>query len=187
MAQHTSRQRTHLLRCRAYLDAMRSQGIENSITRHAVDPTASSARPPNTDLPNGSEKRKAIQKIADFPTAIRIQALALAEVSISYDRIREITGMGAKLLDKLRKIARDRGYDPTTSMQIKEEYVVEPVDKVQGKHRKQRDEVNLQRAGGQVPATGAIPGYGPADMVSLPPGDWNLMAGTPMQSGAPLG
>lgn len=187
MAQHTSRQRTHLFRCRAYLDAMKSQGIENKITQRAVDPTAS-AVPRKPDLADGStEKRRAIHKIADFPTAVRIQALALAEASISYDRIREITGMGAKLLDRLRKMARDQGYDPTTSMQIKEEYVIEPAEKVPGKSRKQRDGGPLQKARGGVPATGVIPGYGPSDVVSLPPGDWNLMAATPVHSGVSLG
>ena len=40
MAQHTSRQRSHLLICAPYLDAMREMGVENSITRQAADPGA---------------------------------------------------------------------------------------------------------------------------------------------------
>lgn len=184
MAQHTSRQRTHLITCQAYLDAMRSQGIENSITRRAADPSTF-AKPPRIDQPDGAKKRKAVQKIMDFPAAIRIQALALAEASISYDRIREITGIEPKLVDKLRKIARDRGYDPTTSMQIKEEYVVGPVNKAQDRPKKQRYYASLQNAGG-CPADGAILGYIRADSATLPPGNWNIMAATPVPSDASL-
>ena len=124
MAQHTSRQRSHLLTCQAYLDAMKSQGIENSITRQAIDPAAF-AKPRKTDQLDGVEKRKTTQKLLDFPRAVRIQALALAEASISYDRIREITGIDAKLLEKMRKTARERGYDGAKSMQMKEDYVAD--------------------------------------------------------------
>jgi hypothetical protein len=175
MAQHTSRQRAHLLTCKAYLEAMRTQGLENSITRRAADPTAF-AKPSKSDQADSTEKRKVIQKMLDFPMAIRIQALALAEASISYDRIREITGMETRLLDRLRKNARDRGYDPSTSMQMKDDYVADPVDKGHSKPKKQRVNGNVQNRVGQASVAQAIPGYVQSNTNSLPPGTWNFVS-----------
>jgi hypothetical protein len=186
MAQHTSRQRTHLLTCQAYLDAMKSQGIENTITRQATDP-ATFAKPRKTDQIDGVEKRKTAQKLLDFPVAVRIQALALAEASISYDRVREITGIDAKLLEKMRKTARERGYDIAKSMQLKEDYVADPANTGQGKPRKQRTDGLVETGTVQPTPTRSIPGYVQADTSSLPPGNWNFMATTQMPRGTSLG
>jgi hypothetical protein len=185
MAQHTSRQRTHLLACQAYLDAMKSQGVENSITRQAADPASfvKSRKPDQTD---GTEKRKATQRLTDFTVAIRIQALALAEASISYDRIREITGIETKLLDKIRRTAKERGYDPATSMQMKEEYVADPAKQGQVRPKKPRVDGVIENEAGQPPNR-QISGYIRPDTGSLPPGNWNFMSGPQAHSGSSLG
>jgi hypothetical protein len=175
MAQHTSRQRVHLFTCQAYLDAMKLQGIENSITQHAANPSAF-AKPTRPDQTEGLEKRKGVQKMTDFSMAVRIQALALAEASISSDRIREITGVDNKLLDKLRKTARDRGYDPTTSMQLQEHYVADPIKSGTAKSKKQKMNGAAQNGVGLPPAVTTTPGYELANTSGLPPGHWNCMA-----------
>lgn len=164
---------------------MKSQGIANSITQRAADPSAF-AKPPKSDQADSTEKRKGVQKMTDFSMAVRIQALALAEASISYDKIREITGIDTKLLDKLRKNARDRGYDPTTSMQIQEEYVADPVKQGVGRPKKQRVDGLVLNHVAQTPADRSIPGYVQADTSGLPPGNWNFMAATPVDSGSAL-
>lgn len=186
MAQHTSRQRAHLLTCQSYLDAMKSQGVENSITRRAADPAAF-LKAPKADQTEGTEKRKGPAKLTDFPMAVRIQALALAEASISYDRIREITGIDAKLLEKLRKNARDRGYEPSKSMQLKEEYVADPAKTGAGKLKKQRLEGIVQNGVGPAPAAPSTPGYVQAGTNGLPPGNWNVMAAAPAPPSVSLG
>ena len=166
---------------------MKSQGIENTITRRAADPAAFT-KPPKADQMDAPEKRKGVQKIVDFPMAVRIQALALAEASISYDRIRGITGVETKLLDKLRKIARDQGYDPTTSMLIKEDYVADPVNKCQGRPKKQRLDGILHNGGGKPPADRVVPDFGHGNTSVLPPGNWGFMAAAAQaQSGTSLG
>ncbi len=165
---------------------MESQGIENSITRQAADPAAI-VNPPKADQTDGTEKRKKIQKITDFPMALRIQALALAEASISYDRVSEITGVETKLLDKMRKTARDRGYDPASSMQIKEDYVADPVNRGQGRPKKQRVDGIVHNGVRQAPVESAIPGYMQAETSSLPPGNWNFMVAAPVHSSSSLG
>jgi len=154
---------------------MKLQGIENSITRHAANPSAF-AKPPKPDQAEGAEKRKGVQKMTDFSMAVRIQALALAEASISSDRIREITGVDSKLLDKLRKTARDRGYDPSRSMQLEEHYVADPIKSGAGKSKKQKLDGAVQNGVGLPPAITTTPGYEPADPGGLPPGNWNCMA-----------
>lgn len=185
MAQHTSRQRTHLLTCQAYLDAMKSQGVENSITRQATDPSTF-IKPRKADQTDGVEKRRPTPKLLHFPMAVRIQALALAEASISYDRIREITGMDGKLLDKMRKTARDRGYDPSSSMQLKDEYVADPANKVQGQPKKQRPDNLVENATMEASGTRPIPDYMRTDTSSLPPGNWNFLSPTQIQQSASL-
>jgi hypothetical protein len=166
---------------------MKAQGIENSITKQADDPSSfiKSVRP---NVGDGSvEKKKASQRLMDFPTALRIQALALAEASISYDRIREITGMEAKLLEKMRKTARERGYDPTTSMHMKEEYVADPVNKLQGRPKKRRVDGELGNGPEQSASNPSVPGYAQADTRNLPPGTWNFMAAPRVHSGSAFG
>jgi hypothetical protein len=186
MAQHTSRQRAHLLTCQAYLDAMKLAGIQNSITQRAANPSTF-VKPTKADQSDGTEKRKVTQKITDFPIALRIQALALAEASISHDRVREITGIETKLLEKLRKTARERGYNPTTSMQIKDEYVADPVKQGQSRPKKQKFDGPLQNGGGQALAGRVIPGYVPTDTSSLPPGNWSFMSAAQVHPGTSLG
>jgi hypothetical protein len=55
--------------------------------------------------------------------AIRIQALALIEEGVPIRRVMEATGMAKSSIFRLRKTARERGYDPDESRQLKEEYV----------------------------------------------------------------
>jgi hypothetical protein len=185
MAQHTSRQRAHLLDCHAYLDAMKEQGIETSITRQAADPAAF-FRAKQLSIAAGTSEAKApkVLKIQEHSMAVRIQALALAEASISSERIHEITGIEPKVLAGMRKLARERGYDPNVSMRMKEEYVVDPpnTNRPRGRPKKRRLEDDLDPAMMRTPTTArAPPGYVQAD--SLPPGNWNFMAapiGQPM-------
>lgn len=165
---------------------MKSRGIENTITQRAADPATFTKRPGPIQA-DGAEKRRLNHKIGDFPIALRIQALALAEASISYDRIGEITGIEAKLVDKLRKMARERGYDPTESMHLREDYVVDPVKPALGRHKKQKTDEIVPNGVRQAPAdTATIPGYVQADTSNLPPGNWNFMAGTQVQPGSAL-
>ncbi|KAL9618259.1 MAG: hypothetical protein Q9160_007029 [Pyrenula sp. 1 TL-2023] len=167
-ARHTSRQRTHLLTCNAYLSAMATQGVSNTITRAAADPelfsssatnntpskqhNASSSSPhahtnanSNGPLPHpaGANNmptvtRKAlkasssshhipsmgqIQRFQEHPLAIKIQALALAEANLSESYILECTGVNAHTLTMLRRVARERGLDPSKNRALREEYV----------------------------------------------------------------
>lgn len=178
MAQHTSRQRAHLLDCRQYLDAMKEQGIETSITRQAADPAAF-FRAKQLSIAAGSPDAKPpkVLKIQEHSMAVRIQALALAEASISSEKIHEITGIEPKVLAGMRKLARERGYDPNVSMRMKEEYVLDPPNsnRPRGRPKKRRLEDDVDPAMMQTPPpTRAPPSYMQAD--SLPPGNWNFMA-----------
>lgn len=182
MAQHTSRQRLHLLQCQAYLESMRDQGVENSITRQAADPQGFFKNSKSFQSPNEPKAPK-ILKMAEHSNAVRIQALALAEASISSEKIQEITGIDPKILAGLRKLARERGYDPTVSMQLKEEYVVDPpnANRPRGRPKKRKPEDDLDPSLESTPVNSnsnprAPPGYVQAD--SLPPGNWNFMTPT---------
>lgn len=184
MAQHTSRQRVHLLGCQGYLDAMKDQGIETSITRQAADPAAF-FRTADWNQKVAESKIPKVLKMHEHSTAVRVQALALAEASISSERIQEITGMDPKVLAGLRKLARDRGYDPSVSMQLKEEYVLDPPNHTRPrgrpKKRKATNEADVDPAltdmADTSPATEAFtPGR---QTTNLPPGQWDFMAGTP--------
>ena len=177
MAQHTSRQRVHLLGCQQYLDAMKEQGVETSITRQAANPQAFfkgadwQAKPADPKVPK-------VHKMQEHTTAVRVQALALAEVSISYERIQEITGMEPRVLAGLRRLARERGYDPAISMQIKEEYVLDPPSngrpRGRPKKRKPDDDVDPALTGLQEPAQSS-PNFNAPRNDNLPPGQWNFM------------
>ena len=178
MAQHTSRQRVHLLQCAKYLEAMKEQGLETSITKQAADPAAFFK---NSKAMMGLSDVKAPKtiKMGEHTLAVRIQALALAESHISTERIYEITGIDPKTLVGLRKLARDRGYDPNVSMQMKEEYVMDPpgANRPRGRPKKHRpDDDDLDPSLTPVPQTNtrAPPGFLHSD--SLPPGNWNFMA-----------
>ena len=178
MAQHTSRQRAHLLDCHDYLNAMKEQGIETSITRQAADPAAFFREKQLSIAAASSEaKPPKVLKIQEHSMAVRIQALALAEASISAEKIHEITGIEPKVLAGMRKLARERGYDPNVSMRMKEEYVIDPpnTNRPRGRPKKRKLEDDIDPAMVQTPPTSrAPPGYIQAG--SLPPGDWNFMA-----------
>ena len=176
MAQHTSRQRAHLLGCRSYLDAMKEQGIETSITRQAADPAAFFRSKEISINRHGEGKVSKPLKMPEGSMAVRIQALALAEASISSERIQEITGIEPKMLAALRKLARDRGYDPNISMQLKEDYVFDPpnASKPRGRPKKRRLEDAIDPAMMQTSAARPPPGYVQAEV--LPPGNWNFSA-----------
>jgi hypothetical protein len=174
MAQHTSRQRVHLLGCQTYLQSMKDSGIENSITRQAADP-AGFFKSSRSYQANGDGKSPKVLKMAEHTNAVRIQALALAEASIASERIFEITGIEPKVLAGLRKLARDRGYDPNVSMQLKEEYVVDPpnANRPRGRPKKRKPEDDVDPALHGLEESRAPPGYVSAE--SLPPGNWNFM------------
>lgn len=185
MAQHTSRQRVHLLQCHNYLESMKEQGIENSITRQAADPAGYFKSSRSYQTTGDSPKPPKVLKMAEHSTAVRIQALALAEANISSERIFEITGIEPRVLAGLRKLARDRGYDPNISMQLKEEYVLDPpnANRPRGRPKKRKPEDDVDPALQGLDANArAPPGYVAAD--SLPPGNWNFM--TPGPPGYPL-
>jgi hypothetical protein len=183
MAQHTSRQRVHLLGCQPYLEAMKEQGIETSITRQAADPAAF-FRSGDWNRKVGEAKAPKVLKMQEHSTAIRIQALALAEASISSERIQEITGMDPKVLAGLRRLARERGYDPSVSMQLKEEYVLDPpnTNRPRGRPKKRKPEDEVDPALTQLEEAAAqdTPTFTPTRRQdNLPPGQWDFMAATP--------
>ncbi|EXJ90048.1 hypothetical protein A1O3_03116 [Capronia epimyces CBS 606.96] len=180
MAQHTSRQRVHLLGCQNYLEAMKEQGIENTITRQAADPAAFFR---STDWSHKSAEAKApkVLKMQEHSTAVRIQALALAEANISSERIQEVTGMDPKTLAGLRKLARERGYDPMVSMQLKEEYVLDPpnTSRPRGRPKKRKPEDELDPALASLSDSTPRPvGEFTPRRDNLPPGHWDFMAAT---------
>ena len=171
---------------------MKDQGIETSITRQAADPAAF-FRAKQLSIAAGSTDAKPpkVLKIQEHSMAVRIQALALAEASISSDRIHEITGIEPKVLAGMRKLARERGYDPNVSMRMKEDYVIDPpnTNRPRGRPKKRKPDEEIDPAMMQTPTpttatssttSRAPPGYIQAD--SLPPGNWNFMA-APMGQG----
>lgn len=176
MAQHTSRQRVHLLSCQQYLEAMKDQGLETSITRQAADPAAF-FRSQDWTQKSSEAKAPKVLKMQEHTTAVRIQALALAEASISSERIHEITGVEPKVLAGLRRLARERGYDPNVSMQLKEEYVLDPpnANRPRGrpKKRKPEDDVDPALTADLPEPTQSTPTFTQRD--NLPPGQWNFM------------
>ncbi|KAK5945820.1 hypothetical protein PMZ80_003028 [Knufia obscura] len=174
MAQHTSRQRAHLLTCEQYLDAMKESGIENSITRQAADP-AGFFKNSKVLQAFGEPKPPKILRMGEHSTAVRIQALALAEAHVSTERIQEVTGMDPKIIVGLRRLARERGYDPNVSMVLKEEYVWDPPNSIKprGRPKKRRPEDDLDPELSQSPR--APPSFGDAEAANLPPGNWNFM------------
>ena len=165
---------------------MKEQGVDNSITQQAADPAGFFKASKGFES-NSSPKPPKVLKMAEHSTAVRIQALALAEASISAEKIFEITGIDPKVLAGLRKLARDRGYDPSITMQLKEEYVVDPpnANRPRGRPKKRKPEDDLDPALAdtqvhvqvQEPSPRAPPGYVSAE--SLPPGNWNFMTPGP--------
>ncbi|EXJ95077.1 hypothetical protein A1O1_00195 [Capronia coronata CBS 617.96] len=159
---------------------MKEQGIETSITRQAADPAAF-FRSGDWSQKSVEAKAPKVLKMQEHSTAVRIQALALAEANISSERIQEVTGMDPKTLAGLRKLARERGYDPNVSMQLKEEYVLDPpnANRPRGRPKKRKPEDELD------PALTSLPDPGPRTASeftprrdNLPPGHWDFMAAT---------
>ena len=154
---------------------MKERGIETSITKQAEDP-ATFFRESRGALASGRDPKPPKHlKMQEHSTAVRIQALALAEAYISSEKIQEITGIEPKVLAGLRKLARDRGYDPNISMQLKEEYVLDPPSAMKSrgrpKKRKEDDDIDPSISQMQDPSR-APPGYVQAE--GLPPGNWNF-------------
>ncbi len=162
---------------------MKEQGHENTITRQAADPAAFFK---SSEWAQKSQETKApkVFKMGDHTTAVRVQALALAEASISFERIQEITGMDPKVMAGLRRLARERGYDPAISMQLKEEYVLDPPNTARPrgrpKKRKADDEVDPALTNMSDGAQATPPPFNtPSRTQNLPPGQWDFMAPTP--------
>lgn len=162
---------------------MKEQGIETTITRQAADPAAF-FRTADWNQKTTEAKAPKVLKMQEHSTAVRIQALALAEASISSERIQEITGMDPKVLAGLRRLARERGYDPSVSMQLKEEYVLDPPNnsRPRGRPKKRKaDETDVDPALTDMADTSqATPTFTPSRPTSnLPPGQWDFMTATP--------
>ncbi|KAL9116214.1 MAG: hypothetical protein Q9227_000585 [Pyrenula ochraceoflavens] len=193
-ARHTSRQRTHLLTCDAYLRAMAEQGITNTITQQAQAAAderttyeSTPSRPPAvtaSGAPSLSKKtfKQTQARFGEYPLATKIQALALAEANLSDQYIYESSGVDPRTLGMLRKVARDRGYDPAKSRALKEEYVTSLPStgtfmEVGKKRPRDSDGGDTNGAGGSgSDSMRAPPGYMNAD--SLPPGNWNFTGTT---------
>ena len=156
---------------------MKEQGIETSITRQAANPQAYFKGSEWQAKPSDSKPK--VLKMQEHSTAVRIQALALAEVSISSERIQEITGMEPRVLAGLRRLARERGYDPAISMQLKEEYVLDPPSngrpRGRPKKRKPDDDVDPALTGGLQEPAQPSPSFSAPRADNLPPGQWNFM------------
>ena len=154
---------------------MKANGIDNSITRQAADP-AGFFKNSKVLQAFGEPKPPKVLKMAEHSTAARIQALALAEAHFSLERIHDVTGIDPKVVAGLRKLARDRGYDPNVSMVLKEEYVWDPPNSNKPKGRppkKRRAEDDLDPDLTSASPRGP-PSFGDAD-ATLPPGDWNFI------------
>lgn len=155
---------------------MKDQGVETSITRQAADPAAFFRSQDWTQKASEAKAPKVL-KMQEHTTAVRIQALALAEASISSERIHEITGVEPKVLAGLRRLARERGYDPNVSMQLKEEYVLDPpnANRPRGRPKKRKPEDDVDPAlTADLPDTAQTPpSFHQRD--NLPPGQWNFM------------
>ena len=62
-------------------------------------------------------------KSKNYTIADRVQALTLAEEGKPYAEISGITGISKSQITRLRKKARERGFDPSVSKQITMEHV----------------------------------------------------------------
>ena len=61
----------------------------------------------------------------NYDTGTRLQALALSEGGMDVKGVKAITNLSHGTIYRLRKLARDRGYNPEISKQLKLEYVVD--------------------------------------------------------------
>ena len=55
----------------------------------------------------------------------RVQALSRLEAKVHIDQVSELSGISKKHIYRLRKLAKERGYDPTSSSIIHEKYVAD--------------------------------------------------------------
>lgn len=83
-----------------------------------------SAPPQNDPLPNHPSVPAHRNPVRHpFPISLRFQALALAEYGVPVQHIKHYLNMSVNTIQRLRKTARDRGFDPAVSPQLKLEYV----------------------------------------------------------------
>lgn len=55
----------------------------------------------------------------------RVQALSLLEAKVDINQVVELSGISKKHIYQLRKLAKEWGYDPTTSSVIHEDFVTD--------------------------------------------------------------
>lgn len=82
------------------------------------------APPPHDQLlnhPSAPAHRNPVRH--PHPISLRFQALALAEYGVPVQHIKHYLNMSVNTIQRLRKTARDRGFDPAVSPQLKLEYV----------------------------------------------------------------
>ena len=68
---------------------------------------------------------KTLGKSINYDDGVRLQALALVEFGIAPKEVEAITGIHRSTISRLRKKARQRGYDPGVSKALKLEYVTD--------------------------------------------------------------
>lgn len=61
----------------------------------------------------------------NYDPGTRLQALALAEAGIPLPIIQAVTQLSRQSIYRLKRQARERGFDPAVSLQLKLEYVVD--------------------------------------------------------------
>lgn len=154
---------------------MKEQGVENTITKQAADPAAFFKNSKSL-MGFGEPRAPKVLKMGEHSTAVRIQALSLAEACISAERILEITGIDPKTLVGLRRQARERGYDPSVSMQMKEYYVIDPpnANRPRGRPKKRKPDEEVDPTLNEIENSRAPQAFLQSD--ALPPGNWNFMA-----------
>ncbi|KAI9785876.1 MAG: hypothetical protein M1816_008203 [Peltula sp. TS41687] len=101
------------------------------------------------------------RKAQNHSVALRIQALALFEEGVPVERVKEITGMSRSAVFRLRQTAKNRGYDPNVSRELKEEYV-------QDAPRSGRPRKDAEKKQGDVPETTDPTASAPAAVLGVP-------------------
>lgn len=86
----------------------------------ASDAVEVSAAPPQDDSSAPPHRNPARHP---HPINLRFQALALAEYGVPVQNIKQYLNMSVNTIQRLRKTARDRGFDPAVSPHLKLEYV----------------------------------------------------------------
>lgn len=98
-------------------------------SHYPVNPPASEAielpaAPPDgqaSNIPTAPPLRNAVRH--PHPINLRFQALVLAEYGVSLQQIKQHLSMSVNTIQRLRKTARERGFDPAVSPVLKLEYV----------------------------------------------------------------